>query len=169
MSAFKNLKEKKMAMIGGWRAKYFRDNSQAQKKLKGYQRRDRTLEKLGYSSYQQYLKSEDWSVIRSKKLSKCPLCLLCGKAANQVHHMDYSIPVILGLKMFRLVALCDTCHEGIEWDGSRKRDVREATKDLVEKAVAAGQGSWLGWMDEQELNYKRGQRKNKKQRRSKGK
>jgi hypothetical protein len=67
------------------------------------------------------------------------------------------------------VALCDTCHEGIEWDGSRKRDVREATKDLVEKAVAAGQGSWLGWMDEQELNYKRGQRKNKKQRRSKGK
>ena len=103
--------------------------------------RKNSLEWMGYSSYQGYLRSEEWRRIRSARLEKHPDCALCGVKATQVHHMSYDPITLVGGKPNRLVQLCGLCHEKIEItpDGE-KRSLYQANIFLFQ--LAFSQDRW---------------------------
>lgn len=69
----------------------------------------------GYDAYYEYLKSNRWRVLRTRRLVLDDFrCALCG-SANQlhVHHIYY--PVEYGTENINdLITLCQTCHGLIE-------------------------------------------------------
>jgi hypothetical protein len=114
------------------------------KKHKEYQERDRELPFCGYASYPEYLASEQWQAIRANRLRKHPRCLLCEKAAEQVHHMSYAPRVLLGLEKRPLISLCRGCHGLIEFDAAGgKLSLADANRKLRGLAYEAGKHQWL--------------------------
>lgn len=102
-------------------------------KAKGkYKERNQNLPYLGYSTYEEYLKSPEWEKIRDKILMRHPTCCCCDRVASQVHHYSYDLPVMLGLLNELLFSICDKCHEEIEFDGKTKRSLRETQKVFSE-------------------------------------
>lgn len=90
-----------------------------------YQERDELLRQLGFASYEQYLKSDLWQfarhqLLRSEYAKPYTSCRVCGEKGNLVaHHMDYSMPTLVGnvLKdIEQLVLLCHNCHAVVEFD-----------------------------------------------------
>ena len=73
--------------------------------------RNNRLSWLGYTSYREYLASDQWQEIRGKKLDMQPKCVACDSQASQVHHMDYFDNTLLGLCMGAMASLCEECHE----------------------------------------------------------
>ena len=104
-------------------------------------KRDKVLFKLGFASYRDYLKSALWKGIRAAKLADEPACELCGCAASQVHHLDYSHSCLIGKKPWKLVCVCDQCHRKVEYraDGSKRNfeAAMKKTRELLRK-----QGAW---------------------------
>ncbi len=140
------------------------------KVLKCYQKRNNCLLILGYEAYQDYLKSDVWKKIRARKLSKHKYCLLCDNLATQVHHLDYNQDTLLGRKDFRLVQLCRNHHEEIEFEGTRKLSVREATGKLFRLAEQCERGkSWIKYMECEEDKYKKRKRRENRQKAKRGK
>ncbi len=78
-----------------------------------YKERATSLRSLGYTgedAYNDYLANALWKTIREivykKKGNKCK----CGKPATQVHHLNYALPVMLGIDIKPLEPVCDKCH-----------------------------------------------------------
>lgn len=118
--------------------------NKTKRKYKAYRRRNTTLSDLGYVAYKQYLDSEEWGIIRTRKLERFPCCLVCRDQATQVHHMDYEPETLLGLKTHNLVTLCARCHEEIEIAGDgTKRSLAEANRQLRMMAQANKRTTWL--------------------------
>lgn len=101
------------------------------RKSGGYEARNKKLTALGFDGYEEYLKSDEWSEIRSQKLSDEPNCCLCGKIADQVHHFSYEEEVLLGVVKDLLFSVCGECHGDIEFEGCRKRSLESAQRNLL--------------------------------------
>jgi len=126
------------------------------KKLKCYQKRDDKLLFLGFGDYKAYLASDLWKSLRSYKLSRYRNCMVCDAPSTQVHHMSYDADTLRGERMHRLVQLCRGCHYAIEYDGKRKRDVREANAALIKLVEGTERGkSWMSFLSNEENLYKR--------------
>lgn len=134
----------------GWAALKSK-NRQTKSKLRCYEQRGEKLSNLGYAGYQAYLASDEWKTIRDEKLKRYPHCILCQCKATQVHHLDYGHRTMLGLRPWRLVQMCGDCHKSIEFDGKRKRAIKEANRVLFETAAKTERGqSWIRWHEEQD-------------------
>ena len=79
-----------------------------------YACRSVVLRRLGYSNYQEYLKSDLWFRIRAKCLLRNPYCVLCGKLADTVHHYSYEKPELTGKSLSNLHSICNKCHKLVE-------------------------------------------------------
>ncbi len=115
--------------------RHLRDTAPKSRATGAYRRRNDELPDMGYASYSEYLKSDDWKVIRDAVLGPFPYCCCCERPASQVHHWSYSAPVMLGLCKELLFPICEKCHEEVEFDGKRKRSMKEARKVLAERLV----------------------------------
>lgn len=93
------------------------------------------LRSLGFDSYSAYLKSPLWKRIRARFLSWHRYCFLCPCRAEQVHHIIYSRRNLLGQSPRGLRALCRACHLDVEFDGERKRTLKEAQLALKRLTV----------------------------------
>jgi hypothetical protein len=148
-------------IVGGWKLKYKKRAKPRpdQKKFKAYTKRNDNLSDLGYAGYAAYLQSDDWKAIREKKLRAHPSCRVCGKPADQVHHIDYSPEVLLGLFPGLLVCLCDACHGAIEFaPEKRKRTLKEANVELRRLVEAAGVQGWWSNVERTEREMRRKRR-----------
>jgi len=86
---------------------------------------------FGCHSYQEYLNSTLWSAIRAQQFVMFPKCCICSEDAEQVHHYDYSQPVMAGRCYELLFSVCRKCHERIELrDDGTKRKRRECQSFL---------------------------------------
>jgi hypothetical protein len=85
-----------------------------EKRFERYADRQRLLGFLGYSTYGEYLKTDEWKTIRSRVLATNPSCLMCSLPSQVVHHVKYWDTTLLGLDDRTLAALCHKCHELIE-------------------------------------------------------
>jgi len=94
-----------------------------------YSSRNKALQELGFPDYDTYLKSELWSRIRAKVLRKSE-CYGCGGKPTQVHHQSYSLKVLRGENLKRLVAVCENCHTEAEFQDGMKVSPSEANKVL---------------------------------------
>lgn len=92
------------------------------------------LRSLGFATYADYLRSPLWRRIRAGFLSWHRYCFLCPCRAVQVHHIVYSRRNLLGQSTRGLRALCRACHLEVEFDGDRKRTLREAQLALKKLA-----------------------------------
>lgn len=113
--------------------------------LVAYGRRKRELERLGFSSYDEYLSSPLWGRIRTEKLREqenaCYGCLRQDAPVN-VHHSSYERAVLQGKAPHRLFVVCDECHKQIEFIGKMKIGPGEATEALRKlRAKNLGKGS----------------------------
>jgi hypothetical protein len=80
-----------------------------------YMRRNEVLQRLGFATYADYLASPQWRIIRQRVLKRDRYkCHGCGNEAIQVHHQQYTKPVLMGDDIEPLVAICVKCHKGIE-------------------------------------------------------
>jgi 5-methylcytosine-specific restriction endonuclease McrA len=102
-----------------------------------YQQRAESLRTLGFSSYQDYLRSPIWRFVRGLVMKRCRgQCESCRiNRASQVHHTSYSVKVLLGHKLKRLVGVCDMCHEmahETELDPTVRKERRRQRHELSE-------------------------------------
>lgn len=97
----------------------------------GYSGRNRNLRKLGFTTYQDYLKSELWDNIRKRVFAeKGCKCHLCNRYATEIHHNGYGIRVLEGKDIRALVPICRKCHSEIEFNNNKKNTVSEARDEF---------------------------------------
>lgn len=109
------------------------------KGLKGYEKRDRHLRALGFSSYQEYLRSPLWKELRRVAIDRAGgLCEVCGKRGRDVHHRSYARSALSG-DTNSLVFLCRDCHKAAEYtETGRKVNHMTANRRLSKMAAANG-------------------------------
>lgn len=105
-----------------------------------YEQREKSLRRMRYASYVDYLDSKCWRAIRNRILKRCNgICEVCRVAsANQVHHRSYSLETMRGKRPDFLVACCRECHETAEFDGNRKTKPKEANMRMGKAARESG-------------------------------
>jgi hypothetical protein len=112
-----------------------------ERKIKGrsYAQRNILLERLGFLSYADYLKSHQWSKIRRRVLKRAEWrCEVCGQqTATSVHHRSYRREVLLGHKEYDnfLVATCVDCHRESEYSGGVKTTLTTANARMRDIAA----------------------------------
>lgn len=99
-----------------------------------YKKRNDELPDLGYATYREYLKSDDWAELRGRILRQHPTCCRCDDPATQVHHFSYHAAVILGRCNDLLLPICEPCHKSVEFDGDRKRTLSESQIEVMHTA-----------------------------------
>lgn len=82
---------------------------------------------LEIMDHKDYLKSPFWFLIRSTVLYRDNFKCICGDKATCVHHIDYEVDTLYGKNLEKLVSLCESCHEKIEFDneGNKRFDLDE--------------------------------------------
>lgn len=94
------------------------------------QKRDVVLRSMCFDSYASYLRSDIWKEIREAVMRKAKwMCRACGRKAVHVHHRSYDKDTMSGRGMKNLIALCQDCHQAIEFSPSgTKRTLHEANE-----------------------------------------
>ena len=81
-----------------------------------YGRRKQILKKLGFHSYESYLRSHKWFRIRAAVLTRDnSICLFCGLPATEVHHLAYDLLTLTGADLSRMYSTCSSCHEAVSY------------------------------------------------------
>jgi len=119
-------------------------------RLNRFQKFRKQLDKLGFSSYSEYLKSPHWAELKNRyRKSKLPQdCFGCGqKNKLSYHHKTYKN---LGHERTdQIVAVCDNCHKKIHSSINSKMNKHKfnwnlwkETKIILRK-IKRGKGSRL--------------------------
>lgn len=75
------------------------------------------LARLGFRTYQHYLRSPLWKAVKAHVLrSKGDTCFLCPQKASTVHHRRYTGLTLIGEHLQYLDPICNGCHQMIEFD-----------------------------------------------------
>lgn len=88
-------------------------------------------------NYKAYLKTDLWATIRARVMKRdAHTCRICGEAATQVHHTNYTRAVLTGRCLVALFAICGGCHKFVEFrmDGGKAHlmmDVRRRIRLLA--------------------------------------
>lgn len=100
---------------------------------KTYNDRDVLLLSLGFNSYNEYLSSSLWLLIRRIILRRdryrCRICRANRKLT--VHHIDYGLATLVGLNPAGMVVLCHRCHEAVEFHTDRQGQKTKLALDKV--------------------------------------
>ena len=134
-------KNKKCLTIGpfiDWRIYYLpkcvcRQNNEYSTINLSPEQRNFVLNKYGYASYKDYLRSELWLKIRADILINSSCACGCGSGANQVHHKIYTEANLVGASRRGLIAINGACHYDIEFFEGRKCSLGEANLRLKNK------------------------------------
>lgn len=102
------------------------------KGISAYRQRDIDLRAMGFASYADYRAGVLWKSIRSRVHKRDgKKCRCCGKAADVVHHDSYAPKVLSGADLAPLYALCNGCHDRIEFHNGRKLSFKSSRKRLA--------------------------------------
>lgn len=99
----------------------------------------------------EYLRSDHWKELRSRKLTENPLCEVCGsKERVEPHHINYRN--LYDVELFDLKTLCRKCHMDVhekirqeriaESIKSKKRFYRRQRRLLWKRISNAAVGKW---------------------------
>lgn len=103
-----------------------------------FEERAKALLSVGYSSYPAYLRSDLWASIRRSILDRdghrCRVCKITKKRgpkeAKAVHHLSYSVDVLLGHNYDELASICHGCHQEIKFTGNGNRRSAKRTGEV---------------------------------------
>ena len=103
-----------------------------------YEDRQTIIESLGFVTYNDYLQSDLWKDIRTKRLRKDGhKCKICKNPATQVHHIDYTIKNLSG-GLIDLRSICAACHYAVEFYPNGKRRNLDAQQKNIKKFIKWG-------------------------------
>lgn len=148
-----------------WLRKYRKKLKKAKKNWDAYGVREQALRAMGFSSYKEYLASDLWKGIRSRRLSISDGCSCCDNKADVVHHDTYHEKLLRGdqLAVERdLYPLCHGCHLKVEFSGDRKRSWQEAVIKFRQMLFRFRNGVSKGQMIRQKIAAKKAARAAKK-------
>lgn len=98
---------------------------------------NKSLEILGFSTYEEYLNSDVWKKIRKKVLKRnCYKCQACGSVNNlNVHHTRYGYKVLQSGKGGGLYVLCNRHHKKVHQlvRDNKSMSLRKATREVINK------------------------------------
>ena len=103
-----------------------------------YLERQHVIQQLGFSNYKEYLQSDLWKIIRKHILARDAYhcrARRCNNRTNEVHHFTYDSATLIGRSPYTLVSLCRECHYSIEFDGDKKRPLKEVQIKTLEKVL----------------------------------
>lgn len=94
--------------------------------------RSEKLARMGFKSYDAYLRSSIWAAIRQRVLDRDnSTCSVCNRDAECVHHTKYDDATMDGRSITALVSLCEACHRAIEFnEHGNKTALNEANRRL---------------------------------------
>ncbi|KAF0137607.1 MAG: hypothetical protein FD153_1638 [Rhodospirillaceae bacterium] len=98
------------------------------KRQNAYGERNRILQQMGFPTYTTYLASDLWKSIQRDDYQ----CVICRQPAHAVHHKRYCLSTLSGRNLNRLLTLCKSCHDYIEFDNSKKRPPEDVAQRLRE-------------------------------------
>jgi hypothetical protein len=102
--------------------------------VKFFHRRNQILKKLGYKTYEEYLKSAFWSAVRRRTLTRDRfICRLCPNKATEVHHTVYDFFTLKGKTLQHLYAICSPCHERVTFESPGVRHNPDKMRELTER------------------------------------
>lgn len=104
-------------------------------RMNNYEERDFLLKDLGYSNYNDYLKSPLWQKIKHKLLSKQSKCKVCFNQATVLHHIKYNKETLLGETLEHLIPLCKFCHHYIEFDNKNNKETLNKTNNKLSQIL----------------------------------
>lgn len=109
-------------------------------------RRQRGLEPYRLKTeYQEYMASELWRTIRERIMERDRwTCQACGRKATVVHHKSYDREVLDGNRDSDLIAICNHCHQQIEFtfnDGSRAKNSLAKANAKLARMIEAFSGA----------------------------
>ena len=95
----------------------------------------KNFKKLGFETYDDYLKSKLWKWIKGRLFKgRKRGCKVCKKTncLLHVHHRSYDLPVMKGADLKQLVILCEECHNKIEFtkNGEKRKNLDEINYQL---------------------------------------
>ena len=98
-----------------------------------YLERKENLKKIGFKSYQDYLDSKLWKIIRGEVWRRDHgFCRGCGKKGTEIHHYRYSVKALVGAEPHHLFVVCRDCHSKIEFDeNGNKLDLIDAKRKTL--------------------------------------
>lgn len=76
--------------------------------------RSNSLVILGFSNYNEYLKSSFWNEIKLNVYDKKGSICKCGQPAIEIHHIKYDIKTMSGKSYKNLIPVCQRCHSNYE-------------------------------------------------------
>lgn len=105
---------------------------------KDWYHQQKNLDKSGFYSYGQYLKSPTWQKIKNYvSLLKITECFICGGKYEVLHHLTYRYirkyvsDVKIEKSLINILPLCRKCHDNIHnVNHSKKVSVVSATDEL---------------------------------------
>lgn len=98
------------------------------------------LRSLGFTSYDDYIRSPLWLAIRLRVYAaKGRSCVKCGGQSEQVHHARYDKATLTGESIEFLHPVCPTCHRDSE---DRPPRLNEARGKLERANDRLGVPSW---------------------------
>ncbi len=108
--------------------------------------RNEILNRAGYSSYREYLKSELWKKIRQACfLLKGKKCASCRKTATEVHHVSYTEKNLLEVNLksieLTLFPLCHRCHTKCHFKDGKFRPLRRSADFIKSKTGGKNKAS----------------------------
>lgn len=99
-----------------------------------YASRNANLNRLGFDTYPDYLRSDLWRAVRVKVYAaKGRDCYLCGKPATELHHNRYHANDLTGETIRFINPICRQCHESIEFRDGKKVTLHKAAKSFRKK------------------------------------
>lgn len=98
--------------------------------------RSKILSLMGLSSYESYLQTELWSLIRMSVMMRDKWkCRCCKSHATDVHHRTYSKRVLTGQDLRQLYSLCHPCHELVTFDREGKYRSQDSSIKELERML----------------------------------
>jgi hypothetical protein len=107
--------------------------------ISSYAGRNDLLKEMSFPSYEAYLESDYWLEIRDAafKINGC-VCLLCREPAVALHHTSYEQRVLEGRDLTKLVPVCSTCYERIQYAPNKRKRSFPETQQHFNMLLAGG-------------------------------
>lgn len=115
-----------------------------------YEARNTLLKHMGYATYQDYLDSDAWKVIRKRVMARDKWkCKICDAPAEAVHHVKYDQATMLGTTIKHLASICNDCHEAVEFKDGVKLSGGQARQRFLSPSFRKDQKDrrWFAFND----------------------
>ncbi len=108
----------------------------------------RTLERLGFKNYGEYIQSPLWQSIRRAVAElRGRFCVMCKEPSQETHHASYRYEVLAGNDIRPLFPLCKACHRKIHDGATLAEANKRMFREMKSKQPTTSKGFSAAFME----------------------